>query len=99
SYDPASVTADFAARRGITFPLLSDPGSLTIKKYGIFNTTIPETNQQAYGIPFPGTFMLDARLIVPSRYFEPPYQDRNTFTTILARLGHDVGVPGIAVSS
>ena len=26
SYDPVAVLADFAARRGITFPLLSDPG-------------------------------------------------------------------------
>ena len=53
SYDPVPILADFARRRGITFPLLSDAGSLTIKKYGIFNTTVPETNQQSYGIPFP----------------------------------------------
>ena len=53
SYDPVAVLADFSARRGITFPLLSDPGSSTIKKYGILNTTVPETNKQAFGIPFP----------------------------------------------
>ena len=46
SYDPVAVLADFSARRGITFPLLSDPESLTIKRYGIFNTMVPETNQQ-----------------------------------------------------
>src|SRR5262249_11693293 len=49
SYDPVPVLSEFAARRGIQFPLLSDPGSATIRTYGIFNTAIPETNQQAYG--------------------------------------------------
>ena len=51
SYDSVAVLADFSRRRGITFPLLSDPGSATIKRYGILNTTVPETNQQSYGIP------------------------------------------------
>jgi peroxiredoxin len=46
TYDPVAILADFSKRRGITFPLLSDPGSATIKRYGIFNTTIPESNTQ-----------------------------------------------------
>jgi len=37
----------------LTFPLLSDAGSVLIKRYGILNTTVPESNQQSYGIPFP----------------------------------------------
>ena len=57
-------------------PLLSDPGSATIKRYGILNTTVPETNQQSYGIPFPGTFMLNAQGMVTSRFFEQAYQER-----------------------
>ncbi len=44
SYDPVSVLADFTTRRQITFPLLSDSGSVLIKRYGILNTTVPETN-------------------------------------------------------
>jgi hypothetical protein len=35
------VLADFSARRGITFPLLSDAGSATIKAFGILNP-VPE---------------------------------------------------------
>lgn len=99
TYDPVPVLADFAKRRGITFPLLSDPGSVTIKKYGILNTTVPETNQQAYGIPFPGTFMLGPGAVVTSRYFEQAYQERNTVGSILARLGNDLAVPAMKVSS
>jgi hypothetical protein len=93
SYDPVPVIADFAARRHIAFPLLSDPESSTIKRYGIFNTTVPETNQQTYGIPFPGTFMLNAQRIVTARFFEPAYQERNTVASILARLGGQLAVP------
>jgi hypothetical protein len=99
SYDPVNVLADFASRRGITFPLLSDPGSHTIRRYGIFNTTIPETNQQTYGVPFPGTFMLDAKGVVTSRFFEPAYQERTTVASILARLGNQVDVPATRLSS
>ena len=99
SYDPVTVLADFAARRAITFPLLSDPGSATIRRYGIFNTTISETNQQVYGVPFPGTFMLNSRAEVTARFFEPAYQERNTVASLLAHLGHALDVPATKVSS
>jgi hypothetical protein len=41
SYDPPEILAAFSKQRGITFPLLSDAGSATIKRYGILNP-IPE---------------------------------------------------------
>src|SRR5581483_6208376 len=41
SYDRVQVLADFSVRRGITFPLLSDAGSATIRAYGILNP-VPE---------------------------------------------------------
>ena len=37
TYDPPAILASFSAQRGITFPLLSDLGSATIKRYGILN--------------------------------------------------------------
>lgn len=99
SYDPVAVLSDFSVRRGITFPLLSDPGSITIKKYGILNTTVAESNRQMYGVPFPGTFMLNPRGIVTSRFFEQAYQERNTVASIIARLGNNVSVEATKVSS
>jgi peroxiredoxin len=99
SYDSAAVLLDFSNRRGITFPLLSDPGSITIKKYGILNTTVPETNRQTYGIPFPGTFMLNARGVVTSRFFEQAYQERSTVDRIMASLGHHVNVQATTIAS
>jgi len=42
SYDSRQILADFSKRNGITFPLLSDVGSATIKRYGILNTVAEE---------------------------------------------------------
>ena len=41
SYDPVAILAEFASRRYITFLLLSDAGSATIKAFGILNP-LPE---------------------------------------------------------
>ncbi len=42
SYDSPAVLRDFARRRGIDFPLLSDEGSEVIARYGILNTVAEE---------------------------------------------------------
>lgn len=42
SYDPVEVLAGFTKQHGITFPMLSDVGSETIKRYGILNTVAME---------------------------------------------------------
>lgn len=110
SYDPVSTLAEFASRRHITFPLLSDEGSATIKTFGILNP-LPEmafgpdkdnpdvvAELQKYvaggkpspswaGIAFPGTFMLDPKGRVVSRFFEDYYVERSTFSNIMLRLG------------
>jgi hypothetical protein len=97
SYDPVSTLADFSTRRGITFPLLSDPGSDTIKRYGILNTTIDSRNE-LYGYPFPGTFIVDRRGVVTSRVFEPIYQERSTISSLLVRIGRHVDAPATKVA-
>jgi hypothetical protein len=98
SYDPVPVLAEFAARRGITFPLLSDAGSATIRQYGILNTTVAESNQ-LFGYPFPGTFMVNRSSIVTSRFFEDAYQERDTITSVLVRLGGQVDAPATRTSA
>lgn len=40
SYDPPETLAAFSRQRGITFPLLSDAGSSTIKAFGIVNPAV-----------------------------------------------------------
>jgi hypothetical protein len=42
SYDSQQILADYTKRHGITFPLLADVGSATIRRYGILNTVVEE---------------------------------------------------------
>ena len=42
SYDSPEILAEFSRRHGITFPLLSDTDSRTIRAFGILNTVVEE---------------------------------------------------------
>ena len=98
SYDAVPTLKDFAARRHITFPLLSDAGSATIKRYGILNTTVDPASS-TYGIPFPGTFIVDARGAVTSRTFEAAYQERDTIASVMVRLGGSIDAPATKMAA
>jgi hypothetical protein len=98
TYDPPEVLRRFADERGITFPLLSDRGSATIRRYGILNTGNAE-GSRAFGVPYPGTFVLDAKGVVAARYFEDAYQERNTVASILTRQGGAAGGPTAAAQT
>ena len=77
---------------------MSDQGSAVIKRFGILNTTVDPSNAQ-FGYPFPGTFIVDRRGVVTSRFFEPAYQERSTISSVLVRLGNNVNVPATKISS
>jgi hypothetical protein len=96
SYDSIEVLAHFAARKGITFPMLSDPNSEIIRQFGIFNDTISETDARQYGIPHPGTFLVDEQGIVRHKFFEEKYVHRVTMASILA---HGLGLAPAARAS
>ena len=81
-----ATLAAFAQRRAITFPLLSDAGSEVIRRYGLINTTVPATNP-TFGIPFPGTLIIDREGRVTARYFETAYQTRHTVSSIMVDSG------------
>jgi len=122
SYDPVETLAAFSRQRGITFPLLSDAGSETIKRYGILNTVVDEAlgphkddpavkeETQKYvsavgvnpimkGIAFPGTFIVERKGRVTSRFFEDFYVERNTVSSLLVTVGaHGGSVAATKVS-
>ena len=75
SYDAPETLKRFSDSRGITFPLLSDAGSAIIKRYGLLNETV-DPKSRTYGIPDPGTLVVDRRGVVQSRFFEDAYQER-----------------------
>ena len=84
SYDSPAVLNDFASRRGITFPLLSDQGSNTIRAFGILNEEVPAGTPFA-GIPHPGAYIVDPSGRVTAKYFEEDYTQRFTASDILVR--------------
>ena len=90
SYDSPDTLKKFADSRGITFPLLSDAGSAIIKRYGLLNEQ-QDPKTRFYGVPHPGTFILDRERLVVARFFEDAYQERYTAAAILAARGVDPG--------
>jgi AhpC/TSA family protein/cytochrome c biogenesis DsbD-like protein len=98
SYDSPAILKRFAEARGITYPLLSDGGSAIIKRFGLLNTTI-DPAAPTYGIPFPGTIVVNKMGIVTARYFEDAYQERNTVASILVRQGQAATGPSVVAES
>lgn len=99
SHDPPEITVAFAERKGIDYPLLNDLGSKVIREYGVLNTQLEEDHKW-YGIPFPGTLVLDAEGRVTSRVFEESYRTRMTGRTLALQLGAEAGAaPSSAVQS
>jgi hypothetical protein len=97
SYDSVAVLKNFAERRGITYPLLSDPESKIIRDFGILNEEAQQGTMQ-YGIPYPGTYLVDRAGRVTAKYFEDDYTQRYTSADILvSRFGESAGAaPTIA---
>jgi AhpC/TSA family/Disulphide bond corrector protein DsbC len=83
SYDSPAILKDFADRKHITFPMLSDPESKIIRSYGILNETVPKG--AFYGVPYPGTYLVDSRGVVVSKFFEDDYTERYTASDILIK--------------
>ena len=86
SYDSPETLKRFAESRAISFPLISDAGSAIITRFGILNEQ-QKPGTASYGIPHPGTFIVDRRGVVTARFFEDAYQERYTAAAILAAQG------------
>jgi hypothetical protein len=91
SFDPVAVLEHFSQRTGVKVTLLSDPESEVIRAFGVLNESVAKDNQ-AYGIPNPGDFLIDENGVVKAKFFEEKYADRYTAGQILVRaLGVDSG--------
>lgn len=84
SYDSVAILHNFAQRKEIQFPLLSDPDSKVIRQLGLLNETVGR-DTPFYGIPHPGVFVLDAKGVIRAKYFEDDFRERDTSAGILLR--------------
>lgn len=83
SNDPVGALAQFCDENGITFDFLSDADSSLIRRLGILNTLI-EPDEAIYGIPFPGSYVLNEEGAVVAKYFHREYQVREAPAFVLA---------------
>lgn len=83
SYDSLAILKDFAERHKIEFPLLADPESKIIARYGVLNA---EATGMQKGMALPGYYYIDPNGIIREQYFEAKYTDRFTANNVVAKL-------------
>ena len=69
------VLKGFAEKKKVTFALLSDPDSQTIKAYGLLD---PAAKGKQEGIPYPGTVVLDKYGVIRAKLFHEGPIKRHT---------------------
>lgn len=75
SFDSVDVLKKFSDSYKVTFPILSDPGSRTIKAYGLHFQR---------GLPHPGTLLIDRKGVVRAKLFEEGYRKRHKPAELIA---------------
>lgn len=80
SYDPVEVLERFAKQRNIQFPLLSDPGSATIKNWKLLNA---DAKGRTEGIPHPMTYVLSRDGVIRAQLGHETYQVRHTVPDLI----------------
>lgn len=74
SYDSVSKLATFAKAKKLSYPLLSDAGSKTIKALDL---------EYQRGLPYPGTFIIGTDGLVKGKLFKEDFKKRHSVEEIL----------------
>jgi peroxiredoxin len=85
SYDQPEVLAGFVARRGIAYPLLSDPKSEIIDRYGLRDPQYPP-GSRAHGVPRPIIFVIGRTGTIEAKLYEETYRTRPPLSLVLETL-------------
>lgn len=81
SYDSVEVLKEFAGKKKITFPLLSDPESTTILAYSLKNKEMIGKKFgkiDVEGVPYPGTILVDKEGVIRAKLFVEGYKERHS---------------------
>lgn len=87
-HDNVAILDHFAKRKNITYPLLADSEAQFARAFDIVNGNIAR-DSPVYGIPFPGTYILDENGVVTEKFFEANHRERYTVSNILIKHFHD----------
>jgi hypothetical protein len=83
SYDSPEILKDFSKRLSISYPLLSDPDSATIKSFGALNEKATGIGK---GMAIPGFVYIDRNGLVKESIFDAEYTNRQSGGSIMAKL-------------
>ena len=84
TYDSIKTLQEVSEDEGIRFTLLRDEDITHVNRLGILNNTDYEPGQRAYGVPYPGIFLISSDGIIRAKFAEESYRDRPDFSDILA---------------
>lgn len=95
----------FAEKHGIGYPLLSDEGSAVIKQLGLYNEHLARQaavygltpREDQFGVPYPGSFVLDEDGIITEKRFEQSYRVRPQAADLLeSAFGAEIGAAAVS---
>jgi peroxiredoxin len=85
SYEKPPVNANFIAQNKISYPLLSDPNSEIIDRYGLRDPQYRK-GSRAYGVPRPIIFILDRYGTIRAKLYEDNYIKRPPVSLVIETL-------------
>jgi peroxiredoxin len=83
SYDSQVILKEFSDRHGITYPLLADPQSVIITRFGVLN---PDAADFMQGMAFSGYIYVSSDGKIQQTFFEQNYKERYTANSVIAKL-------------
>jgi peroxiredoxin len=82
TYDPIEFLKEYAEDEEIQFALLHDEKVQHVNAFGILNTDYAP-GERAYGIPYPGIFLVDSQGVIRYKFAEESYRIRPDFDDVL----------------
>jgi len=83
TYDSPPLQQKFIDAGSITYPFISDVDATTMKALGILNTDY-SPGDSAYGIPYPGVFVLNRDKKIVGKIFVEDFRTRVDAENVLA---------------
>ncbi|MCB1672417.1 MAG: redoxin domain-containing protein [Pseudomonadales bacterium] len=83
TYDPFEFLKEVELDEGVEFPLLQDIDRKHVTAFGILNTTDYEPGNRAWGVPYPGIFLIDPDGVIRYKFAEESYRVRPDFADVL----------------
>jgi peroxiredoxin len=83
TYDRFEFLKEVELDEGIEFTLLQDVEMRHVNAFGVLNTTDYEPGDRAWGVPYPGIFLISPDGVIRFKFAEEGYRVRPDFADVL----------------